>query len=125
MNLLISDLVDLAAIESGKLRVNIGPLELPALIADVRSRIDVVAQQRGIRRPVLDLILTLGDRKTRVAGGLWAISMSDYRAAELQRAGVPAQELERVRGVNAIVNLEHGMVVTVEHAIANSRRYHR
>lgn len=85
----------------------------------------VRAQQRGIRRPVLDLILTLGDRKTRVAGGLWAISMSDDRATELRRAGVPAQELERVRGVNAIVNLEREMVVTVEHAIVNSRRYHR
>lgn len=85
----------------------------------------VRAQQRGIRGSVLDLILTLGDRKTRVAGGLWAISMSDDRATELRRAGVPAQELERVRGVNAIVNLEREMVVTVEHAIANSRRYHR
>lgn len=92
---------------------------------DMSKHAMVRAQQRGIRRSVVDHILTLGDRKTRVAGGLWAVSMSDDRATELRRVGVPAQELERVRGINVIVNLERSMVVTVEHAIANSRRYHR
>ncbi len=48
LNLLISDLVDLAAIESGKLRVEIGPLDLAAVVADVRSRVEIVAQQRKI-----------------------------------------------------------------------------
>ena len=49
LNLLISDLVDLAAIESGKLRVSIGALDLAQVFSDVRSRIDVVAQQRQIK----------------------------------------------------------------------------
>jgi len=48
LNVLISDLVDLAAIESGKLRVNIGALDLIQVVGEVKSRIDVVAQQRKI-----------------------------------------------------------------------------
>ncbi len=53
LNLLISDLVDLAAIESGKLRVNIGAMDLPAVIAEVKSRVDVVATQRKIKFSVI------------------------------------------------------------------------
>ena len=48
LNLLISDLVDLAAIESGKLRVEIGTLDLLSVVNEVRSRIEIVAQQRKI-----------------------------------------------------------------------------
>ena len=48
LNLLISDLVDLAAIESGKLRVEIGPLDMAVVVNDVRSRIEIAAQQRKI-----------------------------------------------------------------------------
>jgi len=48
LNLLISDLVDLAAIESGKLRVEIGTLDLAGVVNDLRSRIEIVAQQRKI-----------------------------------------------------------------------------
>lgn len=49
LNALISDLVDLAAIESGKLRVEMGVLDLAAVCNDVKSRIEVVAQQRSIK----------------------------------------------------------------------------
>ncbi len=49
LNLLISDLVDLAAIESGKLRVNLGALNLQEVLKEVSSRIQIVAQQRKIR----------------------------------------------------------------------------
>jgi len=48
LNLLISDLVDLAAIESGKLRVEIGPLDLADVVNEVRARIEIVAQKRQI-----------------------------------------------------------------------------
>lgn len=48
LNLLISDLVDLAAIESGKLRVEIGTLDLLSVVNEVRSRIEIVAQRRKI-----------------------------------------------------------------------------
>jgi signal transduction histidine kinase len=48
LNTLISDLVDLAAIESGKLRVEIGALDLLAVVGEVRSRIEIVAGQRKI-----------------------------------------------------------------------------
>lgn len=43
---LVSDLVDFAAIESGKLRVNLGPCNLLQTVEEVRSRIEVVAGQR-------------------------------------------------------------------------------
>jgi signal transduction histidine kinase len=49
LNLLVSDLVDLAAIESGKLRVEIGELDLAAVMAEVKSRVDVVAQRKQLQ----------------------------------------------------------------------------
>ena len=49
LNLLVSDLVDLAAIESGKLRVEIGELDLAAVINEVKSRVDVVAQRKQLQ----------------------------------------------------------------------------
>ena len=49
LNLLVSDLVDLAAIESGKLRVEIGPLDLASVINDVKSRVDVVASRKQLQ----------------------------------------------------------------------------
>ncbi|MDO8805275.1 MAG: ATP-binding protein [Elusimicrobiota bacterium] len=48
LNVLISDLVDLAAIESGKLRVEIGTLNLISVVNDVRSRVEIAAQKRKI-----------------------------------------------------------------------------
>ena len=49
LNLLVSDLVDLAAIESGKLRVEIGDMDLAQVITDVKSRVDVVAQRKQLK----------------------------------------------------------------------------
>ena len=49
LNLLVSDLVDLAAIESGKLRVEIGELDLASVINEVKSRVDVVAQRKQLQ----------------------------------------------------------------------------
>lgn len=49
LNLLVSDLVDLAAIESGKLRVEIGALDLAAVVSEVKSRVDVVAARKQIQ----------------------------------------------------------------------------
>ncbi|MBU2574590.1 MAG: hybrid sensor histidine kinase/response regulator [Elusimicrobia bacterium] len=48
LNVLISDLVDLAAIESGKLRVEIGTLNLLSVVQDVRARVEIAAQKRNI-----------------------------------------------------------------------------
>jgi signal transduction histidine kinase len=48
LNALISDLVDLAAIESGKLRVDMVPMDFGGVVGEVKSRIDVVAGQRKI-----------------------------------------------------------------------------
>lgn len=48
LNVLISDLVDLAAIESGKLRVEIGRLNLLAVINDVYARVEIAAQKRQL-----------------------------------------------------------------------------
>lgn len=48
LNVLISDLVDLAAIESGKLRVEIGKLNLLAVVQEVRVRVEITAGQRKI-----------------------------------------------------------------------------
>ncbi len=49
LNLLVSDLVDLAAIESGKLRVEIGEMDLSQVIHEVKSRVDVVAQRKQLQ----------------------------------------------------------------------------
>ncbi|MFA6093083.1 MAG: hybrid sensor histidine kinase/response regulator [Elusimicrobiota bacterium] len=49
---LISDLVDFAAIESGKLRINMQELDLAQVVADVRSRVQVVADKRHIELQV-------------------------------------------------------------------------
>lgn len=46
---LISDLVDLAAIESGKLRINKTEISLADVVAEVSSRIEIAAQQRSIK----------------------------------------------------------------------------
>ena len=48
LNVLISDLVDLAAMESGKLRVEIGTLNLMAVIQDVFERVKIAAQKRNL-----------------------------------------------------------------------------
>ncbi len=48
LNVLISDLVDLAAMESGKLRVEIGALNLMAVINDVYERVKIAAQKRSL-----------------------------------------------------------------------------
>ncbi|MFH2203896.1 MAG: hybrid sensor histidine kinase/response regulator [Elusimicrobiota bacterium] len=46
---LVSDLVDFAAIESGKLRVNIGRMNLLEVISEVGSRVKVAADKREIK----------------------------------------------------------------------------
>ncbi|MFH2203056.1 MAG: ATP-binding protein [Elusimicrobiota bacterium] len=46
---LISDLVDYAAIESGKLRVNISDMDLSQVVNEVKSRIEVAAEKREIQ----------------------------------------------------------------------------
>ncbi|MEI7527631.1 MAG: hybrid sensor histidine kinase/response regulator, partial [Elusimicrobiota bacterium] len=48
LNVLISDLVDLAAIESGKLRVEIATLNLLAVVQDVFERVKIAAQKRNL-----------------------------------------------------------------------------
>ncbi len=45
---LISDLVDYAAIESGKLRVQIGEMDLAQVVNEVKSRVQVAAEKREI-----------------------------------------------------------------------------
>lgn len=48
LNVLISDLVDLAAMESGKLRVEIGSLNLMGVINDVYERVKIAAAARKL-----------------------------------------------------------------------------
>ena len=48
LNVLISDLVDLAAMESGKLRVEIGTLNLLAVMNDVYERVKIAAANRKL-----------------------------------------------------------------------------
>ncbi len=48
LNVLISDLVDLAAIESGKLRVEIGALNLLTVVRDVCACVEIAAQKRNL-----------------------------------------------------------------------------
>lgn len=60
---LVSDLVDFAAIEAGKLRVNLEEMDLAAVITDVRSRIQVVADKKQIRFEV-----TVPDGLPKISG---------------------------------------------------------
>ena len=46
---LISDLVDYAAIESGKLRVSLEEMDLATVVAEVQSRVQVTAEKRTIK----------------------------------------------------------------------------
>ncbi|MDE2293256.1 MAG: hybrid sensor histidine kinase/response regulator, partial [Elusimicrobia bacterium] len=46
---LISDLVDYAAIESGKLRVNLEDMDLAQVVGEVQSRVNVAAEKRKIK----------------------------------------------------------------------------
>lgn len=64
LNGLISDLVDFAAIESGKLRVSLEKMDLARVVAEVQSRIMVAAQKRRIDLQVSSpatLPIILGD----------------------------------------------------------------
>ncbi|MFA5140301.1 MAG: ATP-binding protein [Elusimicrobiota bacterium] len=49
LNALISDLVDFAAIESGKLRMNFQELDLSRVLGEVIARVQVTAGERGVR----------------------------------------------------------------------------
>src|SRR3989338_1124292 len=49
LNRLITDLVDLAAIESGKLRVNMKVMNLAAVAKEVASRMAIVARKKKIK----------------------------------------------------------------------------
>ena len=71
LNLLVSDLVDLAAIESGKLRVELGPLALAAVINEVKSRVDVVAERKQLQFSV------------SVPAGLPALSGDPHRIGQV------------------------------------------
>jgi hypothetical protein len=75
----------------------------------------VRAQQRGIRPQTIELVLEMGDRKVRLPGNSFAISVSKSRALELVRLGVPAADVERTTNVVAVINGNDGAVITVEH----------
>ncbi len=80
----------------------------------------VRAQQRGIRSQTIDMILEMGDRKVRLPGNSFAISVSKSRALDLIRLGFPAADVERATNVVAVISANGGAVITVEH---RSRRY--
>ena len=52
---LISDLVDLAAIQSGKLRINKQPMDFAQVMREVQSRVEIYAKQHDIQFSVKEL----------------------------------------------------------------------
>lgn len=80
----------------------------------------VRAQQRGIRIQTIELVLEMGDRKVRLPGNSFAISVSKARAVELVRLGLPPADIERTANVVAVISGTDGAVITVEH---RSRRF--
>ncbi|MDX6769922.1 MAG: ATP-binding protein [Elusimicrobiota bacterium] len=92
LNLLVSDLVDLAAIESGKLRVEIGEMDLAQVINEVKSRVDVVAQRKQLQFT------------TSIAPGLPAMK------GDAHRVGQVIQNL----CTNAVQYTKEGGKVTIE-----------
>jgi len=89
------------------------------MITNLSSHAEIRAQQRGIRLSTINIIMELADRKVRLPGNVFALSVSQFRGDELVRLGLPAAEIERASNVVAVINCD-GKVVTVEH---RTRRY--
>ncbi|MBI4371009.1 MAG: response regulator [Elusimicrobia bacterium] len=99
LNLLVSDLVDLAAIESGKLRVELGPLDLAQVVSDVASRVAVAAQAKKLTFEV------------RGASGLPALRGDPHRIGQV------LQNL----CTNAVQYTPEGGAVSIEAGVAGGR----
>lgn len=82
---------------------------------NITNRAQVRAQQRGVRRETLEMVLELADRKVRLPGNAFAVSISSSKAAELVRSGLPAADVERTSNVTVVIAGASGQIITVEH----------
>jgi len=80
------------------------------------------AQQRGIRRNDIDIVLDHADQQCWVSGGCQSLSISRGRALELKREGVSSASLDRARKVALVYNADDDLVVTVLHTYQSGRR---
>ncbi len=103
---IVSDLLDTTALESGRLRFDLEPLDLSALVLDILDRFQVTAAQRQIElRPVeLSSVQVVGDREKliRVCENLISNAIR-YTAQEtaveirLDKIGTPAGDRVQLR----------------------------
>lgn len=83
------------------------------------------AQQRGVSTETVTLIAAIADRRTRVPGGVHAISVSDKAASMLINGGITPAAVERVRNVVLIADLNTHTLITIEHGHGRNRRFRR
>lgn len=80
------------------------------------------AQQRGLRGGDLSLVAAFADRELHASGGCeyWGFGLEGKHA--LLAAGVSPQRVDRLSRLAIIINVEHGIIVTVFPATSKWRR---
>ncbi|AWM23754.1 hypothetical protein AOX55_0000474 [Sinorhizobium fredii CCBAU 25509] len=73
------------------------------------------AQQRGIRRQVIDYVVAEADIDLNAGDGCHSYRISQRKMAVLRKAGIPAAGLDRAKRVVVICSEQSDEVVTVLH----------
>lgn len=71
------------------------------------------AQQRGIRRDIIDFILEHADRSLHAGEGLRSVSISRQNQRRLSRNGFDPQIIDRTDGVALLIDPNENCVVTI------------
>lgn len=75
------------------------------------------AQRRGIGSRTIDLILIHHDRSRKLPGRCRAIWISRKGRERLTRGGYFPSEIDRIAGIQIIIDLRDDVAVTVEHSV--------
>lgn len=86
----------------------------------------VRANQRGVPHGLLVHLLDHADVETRVGGGRVALSLSRKRLADRDVRKSVGRDVDRLRNLAVVCDLDDGAIITVLHEHgARGRRYHR
>ncbi len=83
------------------------------------------AQQRGLKRQAVELVIGLHDRAVAVGNGREAWSVSCQRCKALRSAGLPAAVIERLERIILVVEPLTATVVTVINGHDDAERRYR
>ena len=81
------------------------------------------AQQRGISRRTMDLVMQRADQHREVGDGCVTCWISRRRCAQLRREGLAAAQIERAVNVVLVVQLADGVIVTTMHGYKARARF--